>query len=588
MLTSTKGKSQTPSADRLPSSLSAAARRERVRTASFGGLDMGEGKSWGIAEMYNLSPRRAPALATRPRRELLLPSPAEGKHHGMAVMAGDLYMARGTCLYRIPQVMKPAHPLKVVQVGELSDTDKCMTVFGGRLLILPDKMYVEEGGEQLYPMELDTGVLEDMIFCGDTVTLPMGRTWQSLGFFAGDSVYVSEMDGTVPEGYYRIRTLNGSVATVTPAVSFSTTTSDGYFYEEIPPEEITSPARLQRLVPDMQGMTVVGDRLCGYCGRAVYIGAEGEPFAWQQSRSDSHGPATLQSYTDGDFTACIAREDELMLFKASSIVRLTGTRADSFALSEISAAGIPAGLSHTLCEMEGTLYYHGSDGVYGYAITAQKPERLGDVFDGKPACGHAVAYEEGYYISLAGETPDGEHTSGRYLYVPHKRAWYVEADTHMTDGIRLGGHLCSVDEAGDLWLSRTDGERAYPAADADRKACPVRSFVSFVPDYTNHPDGCRPVNLYLRATSDGSGDLRVLLSFADGRCGLDANMPDVAWDGRERDNAREVACISGAMENRLLRIPLPPRRCDHMILALEMLGDWVIHDITLEYETPRH
>ena len=579
MLMSTKQKVSDTAIDRLPSTLPLASRRERVRVSSFGGLDMGAGKAWGIADMSNLSPRRAPSLATRPRREFLLPSPTGGKHHGMVIMAGDLYLVRGTHLYRVPQVLNFRCPLKAVQIGELSDTDKCMTVFGGRLLILPDKVYLDDPENGLRPMELDTGVLENVRFCGDTITLPEGTSWQDLGFFSGDSVCVSETNGAVPVGYYRIRELNESVATVTPAVSTSRYTYDGGFYEEIAPDNIVSSARLQRLIPDMQGMTVVGDRLCGYNGKTVYIGAEGEAFAWYQNdASDSHGPTILRSYTDGDFTACIAREDELMLFKSSSIVRLTGTRADSFALSEIRAAGIPAELSHTLCEMEGTLYYHGSDGVYGYGITAQKPQLLGKVFEGTRVCGCAVAYEEGYYISLVGEGSDGKSVSGRYLYEPRKCAWYVEVDDPMQDGIRLGDYLCSVDEKGDLWLSRTDGKMAHPLADSDRSPHPVSSFVAFVPDYANDPDGLRPVNLYLRATSDGTGELRVLLSFADGRCDLDA----------DPENTREVGRVSGQMKDRLLRIPLPHRHCDHMAFALEMLGDWVIHEITLEYEAPRH
>ena len=66
MLMSTKQKVSDTAIDRLPSTLPLASRRERVRVSSFGGLDMGAGKAWGIADMSNLSPRRAPSLATRP------------------------------------------------------------------------------------------------------------------------------------------------------------------------------------------------------------------------------------------------------------------------------------------------------------------------------------------------------------------------------------------------------------------------------------------------------------------------------------------------------------------------------------------
>ena len=589
MLTSTKSKNQVPTSDRLPEHLLSASCRERVRTTAFGGLDMGIGQAWGIAEMQNLSPRCAPALATRARRELLLPSPDEGAHHGMAVLGENLYIARGSHLYCVPQVLNNAQSLEALRIGSLSDTDKCMVVFGNRLLIWPDKVYVEDPKQETFPMELDMGVFEGLTFCGNTVTLPYNETWEEFGFFAGDSVHISETKGAVAAGYYRIQALDGSVATVTPAVSFPK--YYGYeeeLYEEILPEEIVAPARLQRHVPDMQGLAVMGDRLCGFNGRTVYIGGRGSPFAWWQISSDSQSPATLQSYTDGVFTACAARGDELVLFKHSSVARVTGTRSDNFVLSEISAAGVPKELSCTLCEMAGNLYYYSVDGAYVYGNTAQRPESLGRVLNGVPVGGCAVVYEEGYYLALEGGSSDGERESHRYLYSPAKNAWYEETDIPMIDGARLGAHLCSVDAHGDIWLSRTDGVRAYPLADEGREETLIRSFVSFVPDYSHHPDGCRPVALYLRATSDGVGELKVLLSFSDGRCGLYAHIPASTKDGRDWENVREVACISGNMRDRLLRIPLPPRRCDHVVLALEMQGDWVIHDVTLEYETPRH
>ena len=588
MLTSTKNKNQVPASDRLPEKLSAASRRERVRTTTFGGLDMGKGQAWGITEMRNLSPRCAPSLATRPRRELLLSFPLVGKYHGMAVMSGCLYIACGSYLYCIPQVLSSLQQLRVLTVGRLSDGDKCMTVFGDRLLILPDKVYVEEPGLELLPMELDTGSMEGLTFYGDTISLPPGKTWKTFGFFAGDSVYVSQTSGLVAEGYYRILKLSGSTATVSPAVSYSPYYTAGG-YEEMLPEKIIAPARLERHVPDLESMAVVGDRVFGFRNKSIYIGGQGSPFSWWQLQRDSQGPVTLERCTSESFTACAARGDEMVFFTPSSMIRVTGGRSGNFTLSEIGVAGIPRELSHTLCEMEGNLYYHGTDGVYVYGNTAQTPKSLGRVFDGAPTYGCAVAYEEGYYLALENKPLGQEGVSGRYLYHPINKAWYEETDIRMIDGVRLGSYLCSLDEQGNLWLSRTDGRRLYPAADAEReeKESPMHSFVSFVPDYSHHPDGCRPTNLYLRATSDGSGELKVLMSFADGRCGLDAHVPADAKDGRDWENVREVACITGNMQDRLLRIPLPPRRCDYVALALEMQGDWVIHEITLEYETPR-
>ena len=587
MATSSKNKSQSPVADRLPERLPSASRRERVRMTVFGGLDVGEGGKGRIAEMYNLSSRAAPALATRPEKELLMSSPPPGYHRSMAVMGEDLYMVRDIFLYRVPQVLKSGQQLKPTLVGMLSGTEKHMTVFDGHLLVFPDKVYMDEKDGRMRPMELDTGVLEDVRFCGNTVTLPMGNYWSELGFLEGDSVYVSQTNGKIPNGYYRLTGLYASLATVAPDITFPPRDDNGVYNENASPEVIVSPARLQRIVPDMDGLTVLGDRLCGYKGRTVYIGGEGSPFSWGQNLDDKHGATVLQSCTDGDFTACAACGDELVLFKPAAVVRVTGTRSDNFMMTEIKAAGIPAGLGRTLCEMNGDLYYHGFDEAYVYRHNAKQPERMGRIFSGRPTGGCGVAYEEGYYVCVSGNASDGSSASGRYFYDVARRAWYVDQDEQMIDGIRLGAYLCSVDKSGVLWLSRNDGERAGTLDAMNAPASPVHSFVSFVPDYTNYPDGCRPTDLYLRATSKGTCKMRVLMSFADGRRGRDADLPAVATQEQGRENASEICCITENMQNRLLHIPLPPRRCDYVVLALEMLGDWVIHEITLEYEIPK-
>ncbi len=570
MFAFTKSKTAYADCDRLPATLPAAARRERVRISAFGGLDMGKGTGWGISEMYNLSPRRAPALSTRPARELLLPSPAEGDPHGMALLGDDLYFARGTRLFRIPQVMNFASAPAVAEVGALSDTDKSMAVFGDCLLIYPDKVYVSADDRQLHPMELDTGIIGGLSFEGTGISMPTGRLWETAGFREGDAVYVKDFSGDTsdPSGKYLIQKIVGSTA----------------YVNAVFPEEIQGSARLLRRVPDLQAVTVCGNRLYGYAGRYIYIGEEGTPFAWQSKKGDRERFLTLAGNTDGPFTACASCGDEAVFFKQGSVSRVIGISAGAPILSEIHAVGIPSAFSHTLCEMNGDLCYHGFDGVYRYSQTKRRPERIARICHGTPLTGHAVAYDEGYCVSITGESADGEVFAARCLYTSDTQAWYTEDDTAMTDGVSLDGYLCSVDPAGNFWLSRTDGRRAGCAADANREKTPLSSFVSFLPDYACQPQTYRPANLYLRLTSAGAGALSVLCSFADGHANLDAEVPLARQNRQEKENIREIACVSGKMTDRLVRIPLPPRRCNYVAFALEMVGDWVVHEMIFEYD----
>ncbi len=560
--------------DRLPARLPATPRRERMRLTSFGGLDMGGHRPWSMADMKNLSPRKAPFLATRLPRELLCPAQGSGTPHGMALMEGDLYFVEGRTLFRIADVASAVRAgVTVETVGTLSDTDKILTVFDDRLLILPDKQYVDAADGLLHPMELDSGVLRQIRFSGRILTLPAGASWQTMGFRQGDSIYVINADDVnpAPEGYYRLEVVTASMAMISSEFPVLT----------------TSDARIKRVVPDMDGMGVCGNRLFGYRGKEIYIGAEGETFGWQGEQADGRGPATLHAGSEGDITACAQWQSYMMFFKHSSVLRVVGNRSDSFSLVEMAAPGIPKGLAHTLCEICGELYYQSDAGVYRFGTVAQKPVGIGKLGDARPVGGCGGTDGECYYLDLVTETTDGIPTHRRYLYKPGADTWYAEDNIRAKDTVSMDGFICTRDADGRLWVSRADGRQMGCAVRESDLSGPIRSGVTFCADYAHEPDGYRPVNLYLRATSRKDAELRVRASFADGRVGRDAEMPlmsDETGIHGTPGNVTELSAFAGEMQDRLLRIPLPPVRCDHMILTLDMIGEWEIGALITEYE----
>ncbi len=577
MLSLSKSKAGDAPTDRLPSVLPASPHRERTRVTGFGGLDLNRSKPWGITAMKNLSPRRAPYLSTRRPRELLAPSRGSGTPHGVAVLEGDLYFVQGTTLYRIADALGRVQDITVETVGTLSDGDKQMTVFNGRLLILPDKQYVDAADGILRPMELDLGVLEDIEFSDNQIILPRGVSWVSQGFHAGDSVYVQMADAVIPapEGYYRIKETHGREAVVT--ASFST--------------PLTTNARILRHVPDMDAMAVCGNRLMGFKGKDIYICAEGESLGWQGKQSDGRGPAGLHTATDGDITACAQWQGYMIFFKSSRICRVLGSRTDSFVLTEMAAPGIPSGLAHTLCEVEGDLYYHGDSGVYRYSSVTERPVRVGCFEGNTPISGRGGSDGQAYYLDTVARADDGTELRERRLFIPTTGDWYREDAVEVADTVGIGGYLCTQDTFGRLWLCRSDGRMAGCAYHEGMLFGSLQATVTFGADYAHEPDGYRPIHLYLRATSEeDDAELRVYLSPADGREGRDAVMPltmEDAGAAEECDNVMEVACFSGRMQDRLLRIPLSGLHCDHMILALDMRGAWELGALITEYEVLR-
>ncbi len=555
-----------PPSDRLPAHLPVAPRRERVTVTDFGGLSLRNAAPDGIADMENLSPHRAPALAVRTPRERLAEGRGEGTPHGMATVGGTLYFAEGQKLFRIRGGADALRTgVTVETVGSLSDTDKQMAVFGDRLIILPDKKYVDEVTGQLQLMEIETGTIEGVRFEERRIILPIGYNWTSFGFAAGDSLTIINEDDQepAPEGTYCIQTVHLNIAVLrTPFLTSS-----------------VSHARFRRTMPDMDGICVAGNRLCGYKGKTVYVGGEGGFCCFGGERPDGGGPATLRLDSEGDITAIAPWRGDLLLFKTDRICRLLGGRADSAALSEMAAPGVPAALSRTLCEVEGDLYYYSDTGVCRLAYGRSYPERLRMLTDAPVTGGVGGTDGRGYYLSLR-TRHDGQTVNSRtYLYMPDTGAWYVQGTPSVEHAVYSKGYLCTQDTDGTLWLCRADGRRAGKGMTESDASGPIRASVTFLPDHRYEPEGYYLVKLYLRATAAPGGELRVLASFGEGYFCRDADL--TATDPHE---TVELAVFEGGMSDRLLCIPVISPRCDSVVLRLEMVGEWEISSMVREYE----
>lgn len=533
--------------DYLPERLPASLRRERERITEFPGAR--EGRAGIVTAMTNLSPRCAPALATRLPRGVFASPVGSGTPHGLAFFDGRLFFARGTRLYAT------ANGVSVSDVGAVSDTDKRFFVMGDRLYVLPDKAYVDKGGTALCPVELDTGVLEKVEFTGSKAILPEGVSWTGLGFAVGDGLRVVNADDAepAPEGDYRIAELHGREATVV-----------GEF-----PAPYTSNARFQRKFPDLERVCVSGNRVFGIAGRDVYVSAAGSAldFYSRQDR-DGQGPAVLRADTEGDFTACAAWQGYVVCFKADRICKLVGSRSDSFGLQDTAAVGIPARLADTLCEVDGALCYCADGGVYRYR--GQQPARMASAGDRTLTRGYGGTDGARYYLAV--ETRDGVWR--QYVYDPEDGCRYDEDDLKPAGMMSREGFLWIQGRDGYVWMTASDGRMAETASDERSVKGAVRSSVTLAPDYDVLPDGCRPTEVLIRATADAGATLEVRADYADGGAGKDA------------DGTAEVVLgsFTGRMQDRLLRIPLTPRRCDGMRLRLVMTGGWVIREIIREYE----
>ncbi len=544
---------QRQSGDYLLEKLPARLKREWIAQTSFAGLARtGKQTAGTVADMKNLSPRCAPALATRHPRGIY--RYASGiTPHGMVMFGDMLYYAQGSALYR------SASASASEVVGVLSDTDKQFAVFGDRLFIFPDKMYVDGPRGSLHPMTIRTSVYEGVSFSSNRITLPAGNTWASLGFEVGDGLHVGNADDVnpAPEGNYAITALRGEVAEI--SATFLTT--------------YISRAIFERRVPDMDGLCTGGDRLFGFHGKDIYVSAAGNALNWNGTGiTPAEASATLHTDSEGDFTACAPWQGYVIFFKSDRICKLLGHRSDSLTLSDAPAPGIPPELAKTLCEVGGALYYHARSGVYRYS--GQYPERIGHLTATSITFGCGGTDGLAYYLAIVpasgGESEDGRRL---YVYTPETGVWYAEDDIHVVQMVNRQGFLCMQDDVGGVWLTASDGRQASVARfESNTTGAGLAASVTLEPRHIGVPIEGRLVRLCLRASAEAGATLRVLAAFGDGRTPEDADF----------SHAVELAQFTGAMKDRILRVPLPARVCDSVVLKLDMSGRWEIFEIAGE------
>lgn len=509
------------------------------------GLDAPFGVGRSLADGRNLSPRKGEMPASRKPRWGFSKF-GDGTPHGMVFFNGALIFARGTGLYLTTD------GLTVSTLTKVSDTHKSFVVFGDRLYIYPDKIYLRDR-HTLRQMELDTGGIPDVEFSGNTICLPAGYSWSSLGFEAGDCLNVMNIEkyNAAPEGYYRIQSMDGGTATLYQSLN----------------KTCTLPARFKRVIPNLTACCVCGDRVYGIAGKKIYVSAAGSATDFYSgSTGDGSHPAILSSDANGDFTALSPWQGYVVFFKSDRICKLLGSRADSFTLQDRQGVGVPAALARTLCEVGDSLYYAASGGVWRYR--GQESEWICS-FGGVAAqdgCGGTDG--RAYYLSVSTKA-----RSRLSLFIPEEGRWYPEDDVMIGAALCHDGLLWIQDMSGIIWITASDGRVQIAGVSEENLKGPVIASMTLTSDRSDEPAPICPTGLWVRATGQ-SGVLRVYASYSDGERGQDATTETEVLLGE----------FSAPMTDRLLSVKPMVGLWDSVTVRVETEGDWVIHDVIRRYD----
>lgn len=527
--------------DRMPGKL----RHVRHSCTVFGGLaGAGEVGADTLQAMANLVPCGYPALTTGNARLQYLAAPTTGAAHGLTLHRGKVVLAQGTGLF----VSSGAGAC--TRLGNVTDTDKRFASFGDLLFILPDGLVYNAADGSLRKFGLDTGNMENVSIDNVYLTVPTAGL-QTKGFRVGDCIRLDiqgDIKSAVLNGYYRISALTESYLCV-----------EGGF-----PERGTFTARVRRVMPDLEGLCAMGDRLYGFAGQSVYACEAGNPWNWYwaDAASPETAPFSLDTAGGSDFTACTVWQGYPIFFRADGISRLMGRAhvaggflaATGVTLSEQSAPGIPAGQAATLCGLDGALYYCSGSDVYRYAGAA--PAR---VCDGLPAGLRGIcAGTDGRGLYLSATESNG--TRRLFLYCPGL-GWYrldpvsVTAALFFPDGTGAGqGDFCLLQRLdGYLFLTRSSGTAATSGFMAATVPTPEAT-AEFGDETALLPDGGRLLAVHLRACGRIGSSLKLYVRY-DG---------ESSW--------QLLGSVAGSGREELIRIPVPPRPCRWFRFRLNFSG----------------
>ena len=258
--------------DRMPGKL----RHVRHSCTVFGGLaGAGEVGADTLQAMANLVPCGYPALTTGNARLQYLAAPTTGAAHGLTLYRGKVVLAQGTGLF----VSSGAGAC--TRLGNVTDTDKRFASFGDLLFILPDGLVYNAADGSLRKFGLDTGNMENVSIDNVYLTVPTAGL-QTKGFRVGDCIRLDiqgDIKSAVLNGYYRISALTESYLCV-----------EGGF-----PERGTFTARVRRVMPDLEGLCAMGDRLYGFAGQSAYACEAGESVALVLGGCGIAGDGAVQS-----------------------------------------------------------------------------------------------------------------------------------------------------------------------------------------------------------------------------------------------------------------------------------------------------
>lgn len=298
---------------------------------------------------------------------------------------------------------------------------------------------------------------------------------------------------------------------------------------------------MTKVIPPLECVMTVGDRIWGAVGNTIYASAPGDVTEW----STRNGAIILEADTASDIIGCADHAGVPVFFTKDAIIRVY-TVYNGYKLNIIPAPGLSEKHPDSVACVAGSLYYVSDAGIMRYS--GNSPKQV--TFECEPLSAGAIGRTDmtRYYLA------NGDKL---YVYSPECDAWYYYSVTVTTmcgfgTGVAVIGSIFGTEE---LLIYSDDNDPAptvYPTAD-------------FIPWDTDIVTKKTYYKLYIEMKASTAAPVYISIEFDNGK--------------------RVYHTLNGDGTMKLYTIELVPVKSDYIKLSVySNIGDFVIKSVTREFK----
>lgn len=385
-----------------------------------------------LRDSLNLSARRYPYITTR-RARVQQKKNETDYYSGCTGLAawGKLVAVEGTNLLYDGEV-----------VGQVTAGEKQFAVVNTKMVIWPDKVYLDMSTRQVKPLGAElTG--SKATFTTNSMKVSGWADLTTL-FKAGDAITISGCT---------TKNENNKDIVIKSLTADTITVTDNTFAAA---NEASTSIKIERKIPDMDFICESENRLWGCSSekQTIYASSLGDPtnfFVYEGLSTDSYA---LAVGTEGDFTGCCKLTSSVLFWKETKLHKMLGGYPAEYSLYTYDIEGLQKGCHKSLQVINEVLFYMGLHGVYAYS--GGTPSLISSNF-GDHAFTDGVAGNDGdsYFLSV-------QEGAERHMFVYETLSgiWVLEDSTDALDFARIGKDLYFLAADGTVWLE--DGRKDDP------------------------------------------------------------------------------------------------------------------------------